>query len=100
MQSESRTCPACERRLSEGVPDVFCPECALREALAAGAESKNMKPDSPRAGDVVEDYEIMEKVGGNMGLVFKARHRLLHKIVALKIFPAEWIKDGARLARF
>lgn len=100
MLSESRICPACERRLSEGVPDVFCPECALRQALAAGGETNNAAQPGPRAGDVVEDYEILEKVGGNMGLVFKARHRLLHKIVALKIFPAEWIKDGTRLARF
>ncbi|HUS35507.1 MAG TPA: serine/threonine-protein kinase [Verrucomicrobiae bacterium] len=124
MLSESRTCPACERRLSEGVPDVFCPECALRQALAAGVaakptmtegkaqqfdlaaprpagrESKSVTPPAPRAGDVIEDYEILEKVGGNMGSVYKARHRLLNKIVALKLFPAEWISDGARLARF
>jgi serine/threonine protein kinase len=124
MLSESRTCPACERRLSEGVPDVFCPECALRQALAAGAaakptmtegkaqqfdlasrrgaggESKTVTQAAPSAGDVIEDYEILEKVGGNMGSVYKARHRLLNKIVALKLFPAEWISDAARLARF
>lgn len=35
-----------------------------------------------------------------MGLVFKARHRLLDKVVALKLLPAEWIADPARLARF
>ncbi len=51
-------------------------------------------------GDVIEDYEILEKIGGNMGLVFRARHRLLDKVVALKLLPAEWIADPARLARF
>jgi serine/threonine protein kinase len=124
MLSESRTCPACERRLSEGVPDVFCPECALRQALAAGGatkptmtegkaqqfdlatpraagrESKTVTQTAPSAGDVIEDYEILAKVGGNMGSVYKARHRLLNKIVALKVFPAEWITDSSRLARF
>jgi tRNA A-37 threonylcarbamoyl transferase component Bud32 len=57
-------------------------------------------PSAPVAGDVIEDYEIIEKIGGNMGLVFKARHRLLDKIVALKLLPAHYITDPARLARF
>jgi tRNA A-37 threonylcarbamoyl transferase component Bud32 len=55
---------------------------------------------APAPGDMIEDYEILEKVGGNMGMVFKARHRLLHRVVALKLFPSEWIADAARLARF
>jgi tRNA A-37 threonylcarbamoyl transferase component Bud32 len=119
---ETRTCPACETQLSKGVPDVFCPTCALRHALAAGVGSENpamtyekaqafdrvqfrdthsaSKSSAPAPGDVIEDYEILEQVGGNMGLVFKARHRLLHRVVALKIFPSEWITDAARLARF
>ena len=59
-----------------------------------------MSRADPVPGDVVEDYEILEKIGGNMGLVFRARHRLLDKVVALKLLPAEWIADPARLARF
>ena len=55
---------------------------------------------APVPGDVIEDYEILEKIGGNMGLVFKARHRRLHKVVALKLLPAEYITDEGRLARF
>lgn len=51
-------------------------------------------------GDVLEDYEILERIGGNMGLVFKARHRLLDKVVALKLLPAEWMHDKERLGRF
>lgn len=35
-----------------------------------------------------------------MGFVFKARHRLLDKVVALKLVPAESMADSARLARF
>jgi hypothetical protein len=35
-----------------------------------------------------------------MGLVFKARHRLLDKVVVLKLVPAECIADPARLTRF
>ena len=57
-------------------------------------------PSDPGPGDTLEDYEIIEKIGGNMGLVFKARHRLLDKVVALKLLPADAITDPARLVRF
>src|SRR5881296_3406233 len=40
-------------------------------------ECPPMTTVAPVPGDVFEDYEIIEKIGGNMGLVFKARHRLL-----------------------
>ena len=59
-----------------------------------------MSAVAPVPGDVIEDYEILEKVGGNMGMVFKARHRQLDKVVALKLLPPESIADPARLARF
>lgn len=54
----------------------------------------------PQPGAVLEDYEIIEKIGGNMGLVFKARQRLLNKVVAVKLLPTEYITDPMRLARF
>jgi serine/threonine-protein kinase len=55
---------------------------------------------APAPEDVIGDYEILERIGGNMGFVFKARHRLLDKVVALKLVPADSIADPARLARF
>lgn len=66
----------------------------------AGGESTRVTTAAPEPGEVFEDYEILEKIGGNMGLVFRARHRLLDKIVALKFFPADFITDPARLTRF
>ena len=65
-----------------------------------GTVSASMVSVAPAPGDVLEDYEIIERIGGNMGLVFKARHRLLDRIVALKLLPADAITDSARLARF
>lgn len=35
-----------------------------------------------------------------MGLVFKARHQMLDKVVVLKLVPADCIADPARLTRF
>lgn len=52
-----------------------------------GSQCLPMSQAVPAPGDVIEDYEILEKIGGNMGLVFKARHRLLDKVVALKLLP-------------
>ena len=59
-----------------------------------------MSSVAPLPGDVIEDYEIVERIGGNMGFVFKARHRLLDKTVALKLLPVDFITDPARMARF
>jgi len=63
-------------------------------------ESSPMATAAPAPGEVIGDYEILEKIGGNLGLVFKARHRLLDKVVALKLLPADWMADPVRLARF
>ena len=65
-----------------------------------GGESPRVTTAAPEPGEVFEDYEILDKIGGNMGLVFRARHRLLDNIVALKFFPADYITDPGRLARF
>src|SRR6266849_5528601 len=75
-------------------------QTALASAEDKGRQCPPMSRADPVAGDFIEDYEILEKIGGNMGLVFRARHRLLDKVVALKLLPAEAIADPARLARF
>jgi serine/threonine protein kinase len=63
-------------------------------------ESRHVSTAAPVPGEIIADYEILERIGGNMGLVFQARHRLLDRVVALKLLPAEWIADPVRLARF
>ena len=137
----TRTCAGCNASLPEGVPDVFCPACALRRALAVGSEGRSeegfwslrrlhrlftrkqadqagrsqqmllaslenkagyclpVSTGAPSPGEVVGGYEILERIGGNMGLVFKARHQMLDKVVVLKLVPADCIADPARLTR-
>lgn len=47
------------------------------------------------------NYVLMEKIGaGGMGQVFKAEHRRMHRIVAVKVLPANTMKDPATIARF
>ncbi|MBS0203197.1 MAG: protein kinase [Planctomycetes bacterium] len=47
------------------------------------------------------NYVLMEKIGaGGMGQVFKAEHRRMHRTVAVKVLPANTMKDPATVARF
>src|SRR5262245_38060729 len=50
---------------------------------------------------VLGNYLLLEKIGaGGMGQVFKARHRVMDRIVAIKLLPAPLIRDPAAIARF
>jgi len=52
-------------------------------------------------GLVVGNYVILDKVGaGGMGMVFKARHRKLKRVVALKALPPSFTRDRAAVLRF
>jgi serine/threonine protein kinase len=50
---------------------------------------------------VLGNYLLLEKIGqGGMGQVFKARHRRMDRIVAVKMLPGDVSKDKAAIARF
>ena len=50
---------------------------------------------------VLGNYTILDRIGaGGMGQVFKAEHRRMKRIVAVKILPAGLMKDPAVVARF
>jgi serine/threonine protein kinase len=52
-------------------------------------------------GLLIGDYLILDKIGqGGMGLVFKARHRKLGRVGALKILPPSFARDKAAVLRF
>jgi serine/threonine protein kinase len=76
-----------------------------QQMLLASLENKAgyclpVSTGAPSPGEVIGGYEILERIGGNMGLVFKARHQMLDKVVVLKLVPADCIADPARLTRF
>jgi serine/threonine protein kinase len=52
-------------------------------------------------GLLIGNYLILDKVGqGGMGMVFKARHRKLGRLGALKILPPSFTRDKGAVTRF
>ena len=52
-------------------------------------------------GLILGNYTILDKIGaGGMGQVFKAEHRRMHRLVAIKMLPPAVTKDLPAVARF
>jgi eukaryotic-like serine/threonine-protein kinase len=50
---------------------------------------------------VVGRYVILDRIGsGSMGRVYKARHLLMDRVVALKIIAPEYVSSARKIARF
>ena len=67
---------------------------------SGGAGASNPS-SSIREGGIVGDYEIMDEIGaGGVGRVFRARHRHMDRIVALKILAAKMTSSDEAVKRF
>ncbi|OAI39233.1 hypothetical protein AYO40_01295 [Planctomycetaceae bacterium SCGC AG-212-D15] len=61
--------------------------------------------DTPKSGEVgplcIGDYEVLTELGrGGMGAVFKARHRRMNRLVALKVIDREFLSNPDSVRRF
>jgi WD40 repeat protein/Tfp pilus assembly protein PilF len=123
------TCARCRQPIPLDAPRGGCPRCLLRLALdsslaapedtgawlpdVAGESSTSLatlalnptpEPRSSPAGDdraEVPGYEILGELGrGGMGVVYKARHGALNRVVALKMILSAGHAGPGERARF
>ena len=91
-------CPTCGKHYT---PDVqFCP--ADQTPLQADATIAGQTPGDPLIGKTFnEKYRIEERLGiGGMGTVYRARHMLIDRPVAIKVLNQRFVEDDAARARF
>ena len=91
-----KTCPQCQIKY----PDVleFCPRDG---APLPGSPGKDATYDPILDTTIDGRYAIESRLGeGGMGVVYKARHVLIDKPVAIKILRKEAAQDTASVQRF
>jgi serine/threonine protein kinase len=91
-------CPTCGRHYPSDVQ--FCP--VDQDALQADATVSIDIPNDPLIGHILDDkYRIEQQLGiGGMGTVYRARHLLIDRAVAVKVLNQRLFEDEAARARF
>ncbi|HKP47945.1 MAG TPA: serine/threonine-protein kinase, partial [Pyrinomonadaceae bacterium] len=91
-------CPKCGRRYSSDFE--ICPED--QSALQADATNAEAVPTDPLLGQTLDDkYRLDAQLGvGGMGTVYRARHLLIDRPVAVKVLNPRFVEDEAARARF
>jgi len=88
-------------RLERGLPD---PRALARELLGRGwltAFQVNQLLQGRGAELALGPYVLLERLGkGGMGQVFKARHRLMNRVVALKVIRPDFLAREGAAQRF
>src|SRR5687767_9439217 len=83
-------CPNCRADFPAGLLEGLCPRCLGDFAI-----------DPFQGADTFGDYIILEQIAqGGMGVVFKAHHLALDRIVALKKIRADRLATSDDVRRF
>lgn len=91
-------CPLCGRQFVPGTQ--ICPED--HSTLQADATVSVETPVDPLIGYILDDkYRIEKRLGiGGMGTVYRARHLLIDRAVAIKVLNPRFVEDEAAQLRF
>jgi len=94
-------------RFEQGLPPQRHPEDAqalARELVQGGKLTKyqaQMVYQGKPKGLVFGEYTVLDKLGqGGMGVVLKAQHRRMKRVVAVKVLPASAMKSSEAVKRF